>query len=421
MVTHLMIKKTMTITSLAILVAAISVVTTMTIVQADVTGDDVDISVSPNADPASADDVVVNGGDEYAGSIGVVDAELTFLDDAGAGTDDETIDSSDEITVTNAGVNVPDGVFTFASGTTDGEVTFTDGNADKKVQAGELSITEAGEDVFDGTATRIADPKPITVDIDGGAEDVWIELTAGPATLDDIVVTIDDIQWFGETGVIGSFECLTNVGATSTALFDKDTLEVTITPDAIDTAIEVHCDYEGFHGDIDKTLLEPCFTDGLQVKNDTSQTCTFNITYVGPRATITDTISAGWNATTVVFDPDDCTVDEVDGKKGKNKKGNKKSATGFTCEDIGEAADIDVTIDTRKSLGKGHAKQGVVVFKPTSCGTIDINSGAKAILLDENGEPVLGTLDGKPIVLDSTDPLSVNVGDNESDTTCEEA
>ena len=414
----------MTITSLAILVAAISVVTTMTIVQADVTGDDVDIFVSPNADPASADDVVVNGGDEYAGSIGVVDAELTFADGTGGGAADGTIDALGELTVSNAGVNVPDGTFTF-TGAPDGTVTYADGTgggtADKKVEAVELTLGVPGATVVGVTATITADPKPITVDIDGSAEDVWIELTAGPATLDDIVVTIDDIQWFGETGVIGSFECLTNVGATSTALFDKDTLEVTITPDAIDTAIEVHCDYEGFHGDLDKTLLEPCLTDGLQVKNDTSQTCTFNITYAGARATITDTISAGWNATTVVFGPDDCTVDEVGGKTGKNKKGNKKSATGFTCDDIGVAANIDVTIDTRKSPGKGHAKKGETVFKPTSCDPFDINSGAKAILLDSNSEVVLGTLDGLPIVLDSTDPLSVNVGDNDSDTTCAEA
>ncbi len=31
----------------------------------------------------------------------------------------------------------------------------------------------------------------------------------------------------------------------------------------------------------------------------------------------------------------------------------------------------------------------MVVYKPTDCGTIFLNDGAQAILLDENGDPVL--------------------------------
>ena len=417
MVTHLMIKKTMTITSLAILVAAISVLTTITIVQADPTGDDVDINI-PTA-TITDDTVVVGGGVEYTSTMPVVDAELLFTD----GNADFTVDFLSEVSINIAGTGVLDGTF-FFTGATDGEIDFVDANGDESVQISELSLgATPGVTVVDGgTATLTASAHPITVDIDGGAETVDIDLTAGSPDTNNIVVTISDIQWeIGGLGAIGEFTCASSVGATSTPEFSKDTLKVTISSVVIGDVIDITCDFVAFHGDLEKTLLEPCLTDGLQVKNDTSQTCTFNITYVGARATITDTISAGWNATTVVFDPDDCTVDEVGGKTGKNKKGNKKSATGFTCEDIGVAADIDVTVTTRESLGKGHAKQGVVVFKPTSCDPFDINSGAKAILLDENGDPVLGTLDGKPIVLDSTDPLSVNVGDNESDTTCEEA
>jgi len=258
---------------------------------------------------------------------------------------------------------------------------------------------------------------------------VWILLLDGPGTLDDLVVLIDDIQWFEDTGAIGAVVCDPSDGATTTALFDKDSLEFTMTPDGLDTAIAVHCNYDGFHGEIDKVLLETCLSTDLEVKRSMAQTCIFKITYDGARATIVDTISAGWKADPVVFTNDGglCSVDDVGGKTGKNKKGNFKSATGFTCVDIGVPADFDVTIETRPSPGKGHGKKGETVFKPTSCSApfgepFDINSGAKAILLDDSGVPVLGTLDGKPIVLDSTDPLSVNVGENTSDgITCEEA
>ena len=213
-------------------------------------------------------------------------------------------------------------------------------------------------------------------------------------------------------------------------MFSKDTLQVTISSVVIDTPIDFNCEFVAFHGDLEKTLLEPCKSEGLEVKRSESQECTFNVTYDGARATIIDTLPAEWNATTVAFtdftdDDGKCSVDEdaVTKNKGKNKKGNGKSATGITCEDVGESADFDVTVTTRESPGKGHAKKGVQVFKPTSCGTIDVNSGAKAILLDDvTGVPVLGTLDGLPIVLDSTVPLPVDVVDNETqDISCAEA
>ena len=413
-VTHLMIKKTMTITSLAILVAAISVVTTMTIVQADPTGDFVDINI-PTA-TLTDDNVVVGGGVEYTSTMPVVDAELLFTD----GNADLTIDDLNEISINTAGTGVLDGTF-FFTGATDGEIDFVDANGDESVQMSELSLgATPGLTVVDGgTATLTASAHPITVDIDGGAETVDIDLTAGSPDTNNIVITISDIQWeIGGLGAIGEFTCASSVGAASAPLFSKDTLQVTVSSVVIGDVIDITCDFVAFHGEIDKVLLETCLSTDLEVKRSMAQTCTFNITYDGAPATIVDTISAGWEENPVVFanDNGECSVDAP---KGKNKKDNNKSATGFTCDDVGISADFEVTITTRESPGKGHK---LTVFKPTTCSeAFDINSGAKAILLDENGEVVLGTLDDKPIVLDSTDPLSVNVGDNESDTTCEEA
>jgi len=325
-----MIKKTMTITSLAILVAAISVATTMTLVQADTTGDTVNIDI-PQATLTNTN-AVVGVGDEYSSTIPAASAH------------------------------------------------------------------------------------PITVDITGGAgtQTVEIDLTAGSPGLGNIVVTIDGVQWRdGATlipGAIGSFACSLDDGATATPLFDKDTLKVIIAPDEIGAPIDIDCEFVGFHGEIDKEIVGDCI---LEVKRSETQMCTFNIEYDGARATIIDTISAGWKKDPVVF-TDDGGKCSVDGQK--NKKSNNKSATGFTCSDVGTSADFDVKIETRESPGLGHGKKSETVFKPTTCSEpFDINSGAKAILLDGGGAIVLGTLDGKPIVLDSTDPLSVTAVNNDSD------
>jgi len=411
MKTRLMIKKTMTITSLAILFAAISVATTMTMVQADPTSDFVDINI-PTATLTDLN-VEVSGGVEYTSTMPVVNAELLFTD----GNANLMVDSLSEVSINTAGTGVLDGTFSF-TGAPDGEIDFVDANGDESVQIDELSLgATPGATVVDlGTATITASEHSITVDIDDGT--VEIDLTAGSPDTNDIVVTISDIQWDGENGAIGSFACSSSVGATSAPLFSKDTLQVTVSSVVIGTPIEIDCQFVAFHGELDKTLLNPCDTFGLEVKSSVTQECTFNITYDGARATIIDTLPAEWNATTVAFNPVGiCAVDvdEDTGKTGKNKKGNKKSATGITCEDI-TSLDNDITVTTRESPGKGHAKKFETVFKPTSCGTIDVNSGAKAILLDDaTGVPVLGTLDGLPIVLDSTDPLSVDVVDNDTD------
>ena len=418
-VTHLMIKKTMTITSLAILVAAISVVTTMTIVQADTTGDTVNIDIPQATIPNT--DVVVNGAPEYSSTMPVTNALLTFTDTG------DTLVQIGELAITNPGTGVHSGIFNFPDVATGAIVTFTD-TGNESVEIGELVVTFAGAaPVANAAIALAATVHPIEVDITGGAgiQTVEIDLTAGSPVLGNIVVTIDGVEWLGETGVIGSFACSSSVGATSTPLFDKDTLEVTISSVVIGDTIDIICEFEGFHGEIDKVLLETCLSTDLEVKRSMAQTCTFNITYDGVPATIVDTISAGWEEDPVFTgDNDECSVDAP---KGKNKKNNDKSATGFTCQDVTTPADFDVTVTTRESPGKGHEKKSEIVFKPTSCSEpfgepFDINSGAKAILLDSNGNVVLGTLDGLPIVLDSTDPLSVDVGENTSDgITCAEA
>jgi len=400
-----MIRKTMTITSIAILIAAVSVATTMTLVQADPTGDLVDINV-PTAVLGADTGITVFGGDEYSSTMTVVDAVLLFTDSNANGEVD-----LNEVSIVTAGSGVHTGTFFFMTGTPDGQIDFVDANADNKVQLGELSPgASAGLTVTDlDTATLTATPHPIMVDIDDGT--VRIDLTGGSPNTADIVVTIDDIDWaIGGPGAIGSFAC----SGTTTAKFDANTLWVSISSVVVDTPIDIDCVFEAFHGSINKDIVGDCM---LEAKKSTSQMCTFKITYGGDRATIVDTISAGWEEDPVVFvdhedDDGKCSVDESNGNKGKNKKNNDKSATGFTCVDVGISADFDVTITTRESpdtkkSGNPHDAK-VTKFKPTSCEEdFDINSGAKAILLDEFGNVVFGTLDGKPIVLDTSDSLSV--------------
>jgi len=401
-----MIRKTISITSLAILVAAISVATTMTMVQADPTGDFVDISVPLAVDGTIIQEEVV-AAPEYDSPMIVVDAELLFTDGDGLGTVDGTIDHIDEISINNAGSGVHTGTFTFETGAPDGTVNFVD-TGDNIVQLGELTVGDAGTGITDlDTATLTATEHLITVDIDDGM--VEILLASGPPTTAPILITIDDIQWVGETGAIGSFVCAGNIGATSTPLFDKDTLTILLTGLTVDLAIDIDCVFVAFHGDVEKELTGDCLANGVKVKRTVSQQCTFRITYDGDSATIIDTLPAEWRASTVAFNPDDdtCEVDEVAGKTGKNKKQNSKSATGITCEDL-TTLDIEVTVDTRQS------PSGKLKFKPTSCDPLPINSGAAA-LLTVGGNIVLGTLDGLPIVLDSTDPLFIEVVDNTID------
>jgi len=126
----------------------------------------------------------------------------------------------------------------------------------------------------------------------------------------------------------------------------------------------------------------------------------------------TDTITA--------FAFDTC-VDVTKGNSGK-------AATGIECNNATNV-ETKVTIETRKSPGKGHKdldRQKVPVFKPTFCTngeTFPVNDGAQAILVNGTGHVVFSTFMGMiPIVLDFTLPLnatSVDTGDGLFDCTGE--
>jgi len=136
----------------------------------------------------------------------------------------------------------------------------------------------------------------------------------------------------------------------------------------------------------EKTLKDEgdCFTQGneILVKQGVTQTCHFQIEYVGEEAVITDVIPAEWTVTGI--------MDDIDNKQCsfllKGKSG--KSATGIDC---GAQTDITIMVwlETRPSPGKGH-KEGTV-FKPTTCDPeFVVNDGAIAtsVEVDINGIPV---------------------------------
>lgn len=131
----------------------------------------------------------------------------------------------------------------------------------------------------------------------------------------------------------------------------------------------------------------------LNVAETVPTTCNFTIKYSNVLATILDTVPAEWE----VSDDADalaagCTVEPAN--KGKKAM---KSATKIECADV-ENLDITLEITTRASPGKGHDP---TVFKPTSCGVLEINDGAHAV----------DTATGD--VLFSTEALTITVNDPE--------
>ncbi len=131
----------------------------------------------------------------------------------------------------------------------------------------------------------------------------------------------------------------------------------------------------------------------VDVKPSSAIACSFTMTYSGGvEATISDTVPAEWQ---VMSTTGTCDVDQA------NKKMNKKSATKINCTVAGDEA-ITVNIESRHSNGKKH----VDVYKPTSCGFLDINDGAHAT--DANG-----------IVIASTAPLTPIVVNDPEDTDCD--
>lgn len=131
----------------------------------------------------------------------------------------------------------------------------------------------------------------------------------------------------------------------------------------------------------------------LNVAPTVPTTCNFTITYNNVSATILDTVPAEWEVTnSTEAELAGCSIDPAN-------KGNKanKSATKIECPDV-ENLDVTIEITTRASPGKGHDP---TVFKPTSCGILEINDGAHAVNAT-SGE-----------VLFSTEALTITVTDPE--------
>ena len=128
----------------------------------------------------------------------------------------------------------------------------------------------------------------------------------------------------------------------------------------------------------------------------------FEIAYAGEAALILDTVPAEFGVTNVVASAGSA------GYESANKKGNNKSATIITWEDVPAGlSTLTVTIETRQSPGKGHEKHGPAIYKPTSCGTLALNDGATAYEVDEFGEPVLDAFGEMIVIASPSDPLEV--------------
>jgi len=132
----------------------------------------------------------------------------------------------------------------------------------------------------------------------------------------------------------------------------------------------------------------------IDVKPASAIVCSFTMSYTGGvAATISDTVPAEWQVTDTTGT---CDVEQA------NKKGNKKSATKISCDVAGDG-NIVVSIESRASNGKSHVDANGVptVFKPTSCGDLDINDGAHAV--DENGILIASSAPLTPIVVNDPD------------------
>ncbi len=196
----------MTITSLAILVAAISVVTTMTIVQADTTGDTVNIDIPQATLPNT--DVVVNGAPEYSSTMPVTNALLTFTDGSNGGVADMMIDATKlELAITNPGVGVHSGIFNFPDAAGGAIVTFTDTGDDVVISGQAHSIWKkefpAGTITLGGNEGA-GNSSMYTVKIVGQGNDVDTIQPSTPTSLKAKSSTNKmDLSWNASTDNVG--------------------------------------------------------------------------------------------------------------------------------------------------------------------------------------------------------------------------
>ncbi len=160
--------------------------------------------------------------------------------------------------------------------------------------------------------------------------------------------------------------------------------------------------------------------DPIQVAQTTSTVRSFTIQWqVAGSDTIKDTAPAEWQVTNESdLEAAGCTVESANkvpgnGQDPKNKKA-KRSATKIECSVAG-MSDITVELETRASPGKHKDENGVpvTIYKPTSCGLLEINSGVHAI--DEDGN--LWSTEALTVLVDD---LTDNDCDDDGLTTQEE-
>jgi hypothetical protein len=144
--------------------------------------------------------------------------------------------------------------------------------------------------------------------------------------------------------------------------------------------------------------------DDIGISQDIPTEYTFEINYDGPAALIVDTVPAEFEVTTPSSLP------ELD-IMSTSSKGKKKSSTIITWFVPAGFSTQTFTIKTRESSGKGHKKKGdpaPKVYKPISCGPLELNNGAMAYKLDESGAPVI--VDGEMVPIEGLEggsgPLS---------------
>jgi hypothetical protein len=179
--------------------------------------------------------------------------------------------------------------------------------------------------------------------------------------------------------------------------------------------------------------------DVLIKKHTSTVECSFTIEFNGEaneNLSIHDTVPAEWEVTNVSdLEDNDCIV-ESSNAETPDKHGKKlnRSATHIWCS---TSDPITVEVETRASPGKGHkdpiTRLPTIVYKPTSCGLISLNDGAKLVDEDKNvlatSAPLLllvsedgddtndcdgdGLTDGNEFA-NGTDPASFNDEDGDS-------
>ena len=123
----------------------------------------------------------------------------------------------------------------------------------------------------------------------------------------------------------------------------------------------------------------------------------FEITYSGPAAVIVDTVTAEFEVTGTV--PPNGDVDVSPATKAQGLKAVAKSATIITWNVPAGSSTLTVTIRTRLNPGKGHEKKNMIVYKPTSCGLLELNDGATAYEPDGQGGIAIDPITLLPIII----------------------